>query len=216
MAPVNGRIRGPVVLTSEGKGLYAEENAELLNKLHQERIDFFNWDKQHPIEQIEHMPLKQYSETHFVKIWEHNEKCDKMKEKIDRLTSIIKNILEISTNTPELNMSNYNEDDVSILNEGMIQVSCALHNQLETITVNKSEIEDVDDYSTVCPKCKGQADNGFTRTFPPMPYHCSKCSTFICFICNLEKTQYEEVYTTYKNISGPCCISCANKIKEEK
>lgn len=28
---------------------------------------------------------------------------------------------------------------------------------------------------TKCPKCGGEADNGFDRCFPPNPYNCTKC-----------------------------------------
>ena len=27
-----------------------------------------------------------------------------------------------------------------------------------------------------CPKCGGEADNGFDRCLPPNPYHCTKCA----------------------------------------
>lgn len=27
-----------------------------------------------------------------------------------------------------------------------------------------------------CPTCKGPADNGFDRCYPPSPYNCTKCS----------------------------------------
>ena len=29
----------------------------------------------------------------------------------------------------------------------------------------------------ICPKCGGDADNGFDRCLPPNPYYCSKCET---------------------------------------
>lgn len=32
----------------------------------------------------------------------------------------------------------------------------------------------------VCPKCGGYADNGFDRSYPPNPYHCSKCDPDMC------------------------------------
>ncbi len=29
---------------------------------------------------------------------------------------------------------------------------------------------------TKCPRCGGEADNGFDRCFPPNPYMCIKCT----------------------------------------
>lgn len=51
---------------------------EEIDRLKKEREDFFLWDNQHPIEQVQHMTLAQYASGSLVRAWQYNEIVDKL------------------------------------------------------------------------------------------------------------------------------------------